>query len=68
MNGSLRMSAPLSNAQLPRGFTFAATHCGLKKSRLDLGTSPQRSSRRRRGHLHHQSSASRAGTLSARRT
>ncbi len=30
------MSAPLSNAQVPRGFTFAATHCGLKKSRLDL--------------------------------
>ena len=30
------MSTPLSNAQVPRGFTFAATHCGLKKSRLDL--------------------------------
>jgi glutamate N-acetyltransferase / amino-acid N-acetyltransferase len=30
------MSAPLSNAEVPRGFTFAATHCGLKKSRLDL--------------------------------
>ena len=30
------MSVPLSNAEVPRGFTFAATHCGLKKSRLDL--------------------------------
>ena len=30
------MSAPLSNAEVPHGFTFAATHCGLKKSRLDL--------------------------------
>jgi glutamate N-acetyltransferase/amino-acid N-acetyltransferase len=30
------MSAPLSNSEVPHGFTFAATHCGLKKSRLDL--------------------------------
>jgi glutamate N-acetyltransferase/amino-acid N-acetyltransferase len=30
------MSAPLSNAEVPQGFSFAATHCGLKKSRLDL--------------------------------
>ena len=30
------MSAPLSNSDVPHGFTFAATHCGLKKSRLDL--------------------------------
>lgn len=30
------MSEPLSSSQIPRGFTFAATHCGLKKSRLDL--------------------------------
>jgi glutamate N-acetyltransferase / amino-acid N-acetyltransferase len=25
-----------SKAEIPRGFSFAATHCGLKKSRLDL--------------------------------
>ena len=30
------MSRPISLASLPRGFTFAATHCGLKKSKLDL--------------------------------
>jgi glutamate N-acetyltransferase / amino-acid N-acetyltransferase len=27
----------LSASNVPRGFTFAATHCGLKKTRLDLG-------------------------------
>jgi glutamate N-acetyltransferase/amino-acid N-acetyltransferase len=26
----------LSNSIVPRGFSFAATHCGLKKSKLDL--------------------------------
>jgi glutamate N-acetyltransferase / amino-acid N-acetyltransferase len=26
----------LSEAAMPRGFSFAATHCGLKKSKLDL--------------------------------
>ena len=31
------MNAPLSASDVPRGFTFAATHCGLKKTRLDLG-------------------------------
>jgi len=33
------MNPPLSPSQIPHGFTFAATHCGLKrsKSRLDLG-------------------------------
>jgi glutamate N-acetyltransferase/amino-acid N-acetyltransferase len=31
------MSAHLSVSDVPRGFTFAATHCGLKRSRLDLG-------------------------------
>ena len=31
------MSAHLSAPDIPRGFTFAATHCGLKTSRLDLG-------------------------------
>jgi glutamate N-acetyltransferase / amino-acid N-acetyltransferase len=31
------MSARLSANDIPRGFTFAATHCGLKRSRLDLG-------------------------------
>jgi glutamate N-acetyltransferase / amino-acid N-acetyltransferase len=31
------MSAHLSANDVPRGFTFAATHCGLKRSRLDLG-------------------------------
>jgi glutamate N-acetyltransferase / amino-acid N-acetyltransferase len=30
-------SARLSASNIPRGFTFAATHCGLKKTRLDLG-------------------------------
>jgi glutamate N-acetyltransferase/amino-acid N-acetyltransferase len=30
------MSAPVSASDIPRGFTFAATHCGLKKSKLDL--------------------------------
>ena len=31
------MNAPLSAADIPVGFTFAAAHCGLKRSRLDLG-------------------------------
>ena len=31
------MNAPLTNADLPRGFTFAGMHCGLKKTKLDLG-------------------------------
>jgi glutamate N-acetyltransferase / amino-acid N-acetyltransferase len=31
------MNAPLSAADVPAGFTFAAAHCGLKRSRLDLG-------------------------------
>jgi glutamate N-acetyltransferase / amino-acid N-acetyltransferase len=31
------MSAHLSASDIPRGFSFAATHCGLKRSRLDLG-------------------------------
>ncbi len=30
------MPLRLTNSILPRGFTFAATHCGLKKSKLDL--------------------------------
>ncbi|HTW25096.1 MAG TPA: bifunctional glutamate N-acetyltransferase/amino-acid acetyltransferase ArgJ [Candidatus Baltobacteraceae bacterium] len=31
------MNPNLSASNIPRGFTFAATHCGLKKTRLDLG-------------------------------
>jgi glutamate N-acetyltransferase/amino-acid N-acetyltransferase len=31
------MNAPLSAADIPVGFTFAAAHCGLKRARLDLG-------------------------------
>jgi glutamate N-acetyltransferase/amino-acid N-acetyltransferase len=31
------MNAPLSASDVPLGFTFSATHCGLKRSRLDLG-------------------------------
>jgi glutamate N-acetyltransferase/amino-acid N-acetyltransferase len=31
------MNPTLSASDIPRGFTFAATHCGLKKTRLDLG-------------------------------
>ncbi|MGC1831106.1 MAG: bifunctional glutamate N-acetyltransferase/amino-acid acetyltransferase ArgJ [Candidatus Acidiferrales bacterium] len=31
------MNSPLSPNEIPRGFSFAATHCGLKRSRLDLG-------------------------------
>ena len=31
------MNAPLSAADIPAGFTFAAAHSGLKRSRLDLG-------------------------------
>ncbi|MGH9699265.1 MAG: bifunctional glutamate N-acetyltransferase/amino-acid acetyltransferase ArgJ [Candidatus Acidiferrales bacterium] len=30
------MSAPLTKTDLPAGFSFAAMHCGLKKSRPDL--------------------------------
>jgi glutamate N-acetyltransferase/amino-acid N-acetyltransferase len=30
------MSAAVSASDIPCGFTFAATHCGLKKTRLDL--------------------------------
>jgi glutamate N-acetyltransferase/amino-acid N-acetyltransferase len=28
---------PLTASELPRGFTFAGMHCGLKKTKLDLG-------------------------------
>jgi glutamate N-acetyltransferase / amino-acid N-acetyltransferase len=31
------LNPPLSASDIPGGFTFAATHCGLKRSRLDLG-------------------------------
>lgn len=31
------MNAPLSDSDVPSGFTCSATHCGLKSSRLDLG-------------------------------
>ncbi|MGH9717060.1 MAG: bifunctional glutamate N-acetyltransferase/amino-acid acetyltransferase ArgJ [Candidatus Acidiferrales bacterium] len=31
------MSAHLSASDIPRGFAFSATHCGLKSSLLDLG-------------------------------
>jgi len=31
------VNAPVTNADLPRGFTFAGMHCGLKKTKLDLG-------------------------------
>jgi glutamate N-acetyltransferase/amino-acid N-acetyltransferase len=31
------VNAPLTAADLPRGFTFAGMHCGLKKTKLDLG-------------------------------
>ncbi len=31
------MNPPLSAADIPLGFTFSATHCGLKRSQLDLG-------------------------------
>jgi glutamate N-acetyltransferase / amino-acid N-acetyltransferase len=30
------MPIRLTNSALPHGFTFAATHCGLKKTKLDL--------------------------------
>jgi glutamate N-acetyltransferase / amino-acid N-acetyltransferase len=30
------MPLRLTNSVVPRGFTFAATHCGLKKTKLDL--------------------------------
>jgi glutamate N-acetyltransferase/amino-acid N-acetyltransferase len=31
------MNSPLSTADIPKGFTFSAAHCGLKHARLDLG-------------------------------
>jgi glutamate N-acetyltransferase/amino-acid N-acetyltransferase len=31
------MNPPLSASDIPAGFTFSATHCGLKRARLDLG-------------------------------
>ena len=31
------MNPHLSPSDIPAGFTFAATHCGIKRSRLDLG-------------------------------
>ncbi|HEX4074646.1 MAG TPA: bifunctional glutamate N-acetyltransferase/amino-acid acetyltransferase ArgJ [Candidatus Acidoferrales bacterium] len=31
------MNPNLTASNIPRGFTYAATHCGLKKTRLDLG-------------------------------
>ncbi|HUJ29775.1 MAG TPA: bifunctional glutamate N-acetyltransferase/amino-acid acetyltransferase ArgJ [Candidatus Acidoferrum sp.] len=32
----MSVTIAFSNADIPRGFTFAATHCGLKKRKLDL--------------------------------
>jgi glutamate N-acetyltransferase / amino-acid N-acetyltransferase len=31
------MNPYLSDSQVPRGFSFAAAHCGLKRAKLDLG-------------------------------
>ena len=31
------MNAHISDSQVPRGFSFAAVHCGLKRAKLDLG-------------------------------
>jgi glutamate N-acetyltransferase / amino-acid N-acetyltransferase len=31
------MNPHLSQSDIPAGFTFAATHCGIKRARLDLG-------------------------------
>jgi glutamate N-acetyltransferase/amino-acid N-acetyltransferase len=31
------VNVPLASADLPRGFTYTGMHCGLKKSKLDLG-------------------------------
>jgi glutamate N-acetyltransferase / amino-acid N-acetyltransferase len=31
------MNQYISNADVPKGFSFAAVHCGLKKAKLDLG-------------------------------
>ena len=31
------MNPPLCASDIPAGFTFSATHCGLKRSQLDLG-------------------------------
>ena len=31
------MNPYLSDSQVPRGFSFAALHCGLKRTKLDLG-------------------------------
>jgi glutamate N-acetyltransferase/amino-acid N-acetyltransferase len=31
------VNAPLQTSDLPRGFSFAGVHCGLKKTKLDLG-------------------------------
>jgi glutamate N-acetyltransferase/amino-acid N-acetyltransferase len=31
------VNAPLTAADLPRGFTYTGMHCGLKKTKLDLG-------------------------------
>ena len=31
------MNPPLSPSQIPKGFTFAAVHSGIKRTRLDLG-------------------------------
>jgi glutamate N-acetyltransferase/amino-acid N-acetyltransferase len=31
------MNSHLSDSQVPRGFSFSAVHCGLKRAKLDLG-------------------------------
>ena len=31
------MNVPLASADLPRGFSYTGLHCGLKKTKLDLG-------------------------------
>jgi glutamate N-acetyltransferase/amino-acid N-acetyltransferase len=31
------MNGYISNSDVPKGFSFAAVHCGLKKAKLDLG-------------------------------
>ncbi len=55
------MNAPLTASDLPRGFTFAGMHCGLKKTKLDLGLASQRSARVRRRGVYHQPGGRGAG-------
>ena len=60
------MNPNLSASNVPRGFKYAATHCGLKKTRLDLGILVSDDARSGRGRLYDEPGGRRSGRRIAR--